>query len=126
MYDRGAVGLASSDHRSKVLKGQGRGDPIRDRVAEDPLEEHVLDHAAANLPLVDGRVLPDVIDPLTIRLRGNEFPLEVVIVLGSRGNLALASLQHSHGPWLVLRTQPPYALLTHVDARTPRWSASKR
>ena len=52
--DHGAVRLAASDRRAQRRDGEVGGHPVADRVADDPVGEHVLDAAAVELAFAVG------------------------------------------------------------------------
>jgi len=86
--DHGPGWLASGDRRAERAGGELRGHPIAQRVADDPVGEHVLDRAAVELIVVDRRA----------------------------GTLAVPALLHGRGPQPLLTAQPPHPPL--ADAVT--------
>jgi len=94
--------------------GQVRGPPIAHRASDDQVGEQVLDRAALGLAFC-GRLLGQVLDPRTVRLRGGEVPAHYVIVLRWAGRRAPATLLHGRGPQVLLGTQTPRAQITDLD-----------
>jgi len=84
-------------------------------MTDDPVGEQILDRAAVDLAF-RGRMLGQVLDPLTVRQRRSEVPAKQVIVDCWAGPFAFAAVLHGRGPQFLLGTQTPRAAFTDPDA----------
>ncbi len=113
---------AASDGVADGVDGQLRGYPIRDRVTDDAVGEHVLDRAAVELALGGGAVLGDVGQPHPVRCVGAEDALHVVIEHRRASLLAFpapAALRGREDP--SLRAQLPCRPAAHPPPSPPRF-----
>ena len=71
---------------SDGVDGEFRGHPVRDRVPDDPVGEHVFDRAAVELAFARP-VLRDIREPQPVGRVGAEHALDVVVEHGRPGLL---------------------------------------
>jgi len=104
----GAGRLAVGDRGAQRADGEVGGHAIADRVADDPVGEHVFDRAAVELPL-GGGMLGDVGQPDNIGCWRREVPLDQVVVHRRTGGLpaALATLPGGGRPDPLRAADPP-------------------
>ena len=88
MQDAASDLTAAGDGVAEGVNGELRGHPVRDRVADDPVGEHVFDRAAVELAFARP-TLRDIGEPEPVRGIGAERPLHVIVEYGRSGLLAL-------------------------------------
>jgi hypothetical protein len=105
----GADRLTAGDRCPQRRDSELGGHSIGDRVADDPVGEHVFDRAAVELALERG-VLGDVGQPDGVRPIGGEVPLDEVVVHGRARRLGAAppALLGGGRPQPLLATQTPH------------------